>query len=224
MSRKMQGVELSLPVELSFLVLVGFPSGHLHLPSSVIPVLSLSSRSFTVIPVLSLSSPRKRGSMAPHPLSKRARQAVPLRDIRDLAGGVSGQWLSSRAPILPPLRHPRESGDPWSLTRFPKGHVKPCPYGTYETSLVVFPVNGCHAVPLRDIRDLAGGVSGQWLSCRAPILPPLRHPRGSGDPWSAPHFLDSRFRGNDGLGVGNDGLGVGNDGLGVGNDGLGGWE
>ena len=154
MSRKMQGVELSLPVELSFLVLVGFPSGHLHLPSSVIPVLSLSSRSFTVIPVLSLSSPRKRGSMAPHPLSKRARQAVPLRDIRDLAGGVSGQWLSSRAPILPPLRHPR----------------------------------------------------------------------GSGDPWSAPHFLDSRFRGNDGLGVGNDGLGVGNDGLGVGNDGLGGWE
>ncbi len=136
MSRKMQGVELSLPVELSFLVLVGFPSGHLHLPSSVIPVLSLSSRSFTVIPVLSLSSPRKRGSMAPHPLSKRARQAVPLRDIRDLAGGVSGQWLSSRAPILPPLRHPRESGDPWSLTRFPKGHVKPCPYGTYETSLL----------------------------------------------------------------------------------------
>ncbi|KXK34942.1 MAG: hypothetical protein UZ16_OP3001001895 [Candidatus Hinthialibacteria bacterium OLB16] len=44
MSRKMQGVELSLPVELSFPVLVGFPSGHLHLPSSVIPVLSLSSR------------------------------------------------------------------------------------------------------------------------------------------------------------------------------------
>ncbi len=204
MSRKMQGVELSLPVELSFLVLVGFPSGHLHLPSSVIPVLSLSSRSFTVIPVLSLSSPRKRGSMAPHPLSKRARQAVPLRDIRDLAGGVSGQWLSSRAPILPPLRHPRESGDPWSLTRFPKGHVKPCPYGTFETSLVVFPVNGCQAVPLSS--------------------PFLRHPRGSGDPWSAPCFLDSHFRGNDGLGVGNDGLGVGNDGLGVGNDGLGGWE
>ncbi len=117
--------------------------------------------------------------------------------MRDLAGGVPGQWLSSRAPILPPsssptlLRHPRESGDPWSapnfldshfrgkdglgdgnvglgggrtkgdhpfsvgaqhdvpreITRFPKGHVKPCPYGTCETALVAFPVNGCHAEP-----------------------------------------------------------------------------
>mgnify|MGYP001195828106 CR=1 FL=1 len=57
---------------------------------------------------------------------------------------------------------------PREITRFPKGHVKPCPYGTYvevdapsgdvghvkpcpygtcETSLVAFPVNGCHAVP-----------------------------------------------------------------------------
>ena len=74
--------------------------------------------------------------------------------------------------------HPRESGDPWpaprfldshfrgndilgggkdglggpgeqrEITRFPIGHVKPCPYGTYETSLVTFPVNGRHAVPL----------------------------------------------------------------------------
>ena len=34
------------------------------------------------------------------------------------------------------------------ITRFPIGHVKPCPYGTYETSLVMFPVNGRQAVPL----------------------------------------------------------------------------
>jgi len=37
---------------------------------------------------------------------------------------------------------------PREITRFPKGHVKPCPYGTYETSLVTFPVNGRQAVPL----------------------------------------------------------------------------
>ena len=33
-----------------------------------------------------------------HPFSKRARQAVPLRDMRDLAGDVCGQRSSSRAP------------------------------------------------------------------------------------------------------------------------------
>ena len=33
-----------------------------------------------------------------HPFSKRARQAVPLQDMRDLAGDVSGQRSSSRAP------------------------------------------------------------------------------------------------------------------------------
>ncbi len=75
---------------------------------------------------------------------------------------------------------------PREITHFPKGHVKPCPYGTYESSLVTLPANGHHAVPLPS---------------------PLRHPRESGDPWSLTHFLDSHFRGNDGLGVGNDGLG-----------------
>ncbi|KXK37567.1 MAG: hypothetical protein UZ16_OP3001001057 [Candidatus Hinthialibacteria bacterium OLB16] len=64
---------------------------------------------------------------------------------------------------------------PRAITRFPKGHVKPCPYGTFETSLVVFPVNGCHAVPLSS--------------------PPIRHPRESGDPWRPSNFLDSHFRG-----------------------------
>ena len=74
---------------------------------------------------------------------------------------------------------------PRAITRFPKGHVKPCPYGTFETSLVVFPVNGCH-----------------------PYLPPLnRHPRESGDPWHRSNSLDSRFRGNDGLWIWNDELG-----------------
>ncbi|MBV6481199.1 MAG: hypothetical protein DIKNOCCD_00916 [bacterium] len=37
---------------------------------------------------------------------------------------------------------------PREITRFPKGHVKPCPYGTYEISLGTFPVNGRQAVPL----------------------------------------------------------------------------
>ncbi len=56
---------------------------------------------------------------------------------------------------------------PREITRFPKGHVKPCPYGTYEISLGTFPVNGRQAVPLRDIRDLAGDVPGQRSSSRA---------------------------------------------------------
>ena len=45
---------------------------------------------------------------------------------------------------------------PREITLFPNGHVKPCPYGKYKTSLVAFPVNGRHAMPLREIQDLAG--------------------------------------------------------------------
>ncbi|MBV6483311.1 MAG: hypothetical protein DIKNOCCD_03082 [bacterium] len=39
---------------------------------------------------------------------------------------------------------------PREITHFPKGHVKPCPYGTIEASPVTLPVNGHHAVPLRE--------------------------------------------------------------------------
>ncbi len=56
---------------------------------------------------------------------------------------------------------------PREITRFPKGHVKPCPYGTFETSLVMLPANGHQAVPLRDNRGLAGDAPGQRSSCRA---------------------------------------------------------
>ncbi|GMV66134.1 MAG: hypothetical protein AMXMBFR75_19300 [Candidatus Hinthialibacteria bacterium] len=35
------------------------------------------------------------------------------------------------------------------ITRFPKGHVKPCPYGTCGTLLGTFPVKGRQAVPLQ---------------------------------------------------------------------------
>ncbi len=55
-----------------------------------------------------------------HPFSKRARQAVPLRDNRGLAGALAPNIRHPRSLI----RHPRESGDPWRPSNFLVSHFR----------------------------------------------------------------------------------------------------
>ena len=53
---------------------------------------------------------------------------------------------------------------PREITRFPKGHVMPCPYGTYVEVDAPSGDVGPHAVPMREIQDLAGE-PGKVLDC-----------------------------------------------------------
>ena len=67
----------------------------------------------------------------------------------------------------------------------------PCPYGTFEASLVTLPVNGHHAVP---------------LSSPTSVIP-----ADAGIHGPSPTFWIPTFVGMTRGGTGNDGLGVGND-------------
>ncbi len=89
----------------------------IRIPPSVIPNSSSSSPTllrhpqlFFVIPNSSSSSPRKRGSMVRAMLS-----GFPLSWERQGWGLGMTDW---------------GQGGQREITRFPKGHVKPCPYGT----------------------------------------------------------------------------------------------
>ena len=149
--------------------------------------------------------------------------------------GLKGREDKGRSPVFQKGTSSRaptgHAGPCWG--RFRSKVVKPCPYrndALWDKGLISThkPSAGYLFCRVSWLRPLLVQVHfcplptpGEPVT--APILP-FRHPRGSGDPWSPPQFLDSHFRGNDkGAGMtrgasGNDGFGIGNDGLGGGED------